>query len=180
MLRTLLMCTLLLPAVAFARDWQVDAAASTLGFTGSYQGEAFTGRFKSFEAQIRYDAVDLATARFDVKVDLASVDTTSSERDDTLKGSDFFAVAKFPSAHFVTSAFSAGSDGSVTAQGQLTLRDHTRPVTLKVKFAADGDHATLSVDTVLKRADFGVGSGSDWDDISAEIPVHGQLKLSAR
>ncbi|MCC6595435.1 MAG: YceI family protein, partial [Rhodanobacteraceae bacterium] len=66
MLRTLLMCTLLLPAVAFARDWQVDAAASTLGFTGSYQGEAFTGRFKSFEAQIRYDAADLATARFDV------------------------------------------------------------------------------------------------------------------
>ena len=122
MLRKLILCCLLLPAAAFARDWQVDPATSTLGFKGSYQGDAFSGKFKSFSAQVRYDAADLASAKFDVTVDLASADTASSERDDTLKGSDFFAVAKFPSAHFVTSDFSAGSDGSAATRTARCMR----------------------------------------------------------
>ena len=182
MLRILLLCAsaLAVPATASARDWQVDPAASTLGFKGSYQGDPFAGRFKSFTAQIAYDEADLGSAHFDVKVDLGSTDTASSERDDTLKGSDFFAVAKFPQAHFVTDSFARAADGTVTAQGRLTIRDQTHPVTLKLRFAADGAQATLDVDTVLKRADFGLGAGSDWNDISADIPVHGHLKLGAR
>ena len=89
-------------------------------------------------------------------------------------------MAKFPQAHFVTDSFARAADGTVTAQGRLTIRDQTHPVTLKLRFAADGAQATLDVDTVLKRADFGLGAGSDWSDISADIPVHGHLKLGAR
>lgn len=180
MLRILVLCVLLLPSLAFARDWQVDAAHSTLGFKASYQGDGFEGHFKAFKAAIAYDAADLATARFDVTVDLASVDTRASERDDTLKGSDFFAVGKYPQARFVTESFSKAADGSVSANGKLTIRDKTAPVTLKVKFVQNGDAATLDVDTVLKRADYGLGAGSDWVDISAEVPVHGHLILRAK
>lgn len=180
MKRILLACVLLLPALAFARDWQVDAAQSTLGFKASYQGDGFDGKFKRFEARIAFDSADLATAKFDVTIDLASADTGSSERDDTLKGGDFFAVAKFPQAHFVTESFAKAADGSVSANGKLTIRDKTAPVTLKVKFADSGDGATLDVDTVLKRADYGLGAGSDWVDIGAEVPVHGHLVLRAK
>lgn len=180
MKRILLACLLLVPALAFARDWQVDAAQSTLGFKASYQGDGFNGTFKSFEANISFDATDLALAKFDVTVDLASADTGSSERDDTLKGSDFFAVARFPQAHFLTESFAKAADGSISANGKLTIRDKTAPVTLKVKFVESGDGATLDVDTVLKRTDYGLGAGSDWVDISAEVPVHGHLILRAK
>jgi len=180
-MRTLILATvLLLPAAAFARDWNVDAAKSTLGFKGSYQKEAFAGSFKKFDATITYDAADLAKAKFDVNVDLASADTASAERDDTLKGSDFFATAKFPKAHFVTSSFAKGADGAVTAQGTLTIRDQSKPVALKVAFTESGNTATLDVDTVLKRADFGLGAGSDWTDVGADVPVHGHLVLNAK
>ena len=171
---------ILLPNAAQARDWQADAAQSTLTFKGSYQGEAFEGKFKKFESAISYDDADAAKSKFDVKVDLASVDTASSERDDSLKGADFFDLKKFPQAHFVTTSFAKGADGTVTAQGTLTIRDQTKPVTLKVKFAATGDKATLDVDTTLKRIDFGLGTGKDWADISADIPVHGHLVLSGK
>ena len=60
-------------------------------------------------------------------IDLASVDTTSTERDDALTGADFFDTGKFPQAHFVTSGFAKAADGSVEAQGQLTIRDRTQP-----------------------------------------------------
>ncbi len=171
---------LLLPLAASARDWQTDAALSTLTFKGTYQNEAFTGKFKKFEAAISYDAADLSKAKFDVKVDVSSVDTASAERDDSLKGEDFFEPKKFPQAHFVTESFAKSADGSVEAKGKLTVRDKTQPVTLKLKFAATGDKATLDVDTTLKRLDFGLGVSKDWADIGAEVPVHGHLVLTGK
>ena len=180
MVRTLILASLLLPFAAHARDWQVDHAKSSLGFKGSYQSESFDGRFKTFDATIAYDAGDLATAKFDVAIDLASADTQSGERDDTLKGSDFFDTGRFPKARFVTESFAKAADGGVEAKGKLTIRDRTQPVTLKVRFTKSGGGATLDVDTVLKRADFGLGSSSDWDDVGAEVPVHGHLVLGAK
>jgi len=180
MFRPFVIAALLLPTAAFARDWNVDAAKSTLGFKGSYQKEGFNGSFKKFDATIAYDAPDPTKGKFDVTIDLASADTASAERDDTLKGGDFFATAKFPKAHFVTSSFAKAADGSTTAQGTLTIRDQRKPVTLKVAFVESGNTATLDVDTVLKRADFGLGTGSDWSDVGTDVPVHGHLVLNAK
>ncbi len=180
MLRMLIASFLLLPGAAFAHDWQVDAAKSSLTFKGNYQGDAFNGTFKKFAATIAYDAADLATSKFDVTIDLASADTASSERDDTLKGSNFFDTGKFPQAHFLTQSFAKAADGSVTASGTLTIRDQSKQVTLKVTFAQNGTAATLDVDTQLKRADFGLGKGSDWVDVGADVPVHGHLVLSEK
>lgn len=171
---------LILPFIAEARDWQTDAAQSTLTFKGAYQGESFDGKFKKFDAAISYDENDVSKAKFDVKIDVASVDTASSERDDSLKGGDFFDPKKFPQAHFVTTTFTKSADGAVTAQGNLTIRDQTKPVTLKVKFTPNGDKATLDVDTTLKRLDFGLGNGKDWTDIGADVPVHGHLLLTGK
>lgn len=179
MLRTLMLAFLLLPCSAFARDWQVDAAKSSLSFRGTYQGQAFEGRFTRFQAAIRYDPNALAASKFDVTVALASADTASSERDDALQGSDFFDSAKFPQAHFVTTGF-VEADGGVEANGTLTIRDRTRPVTLKVRFVENGDGATLDVATTLKRTDFGLGASSDWDDIGVDVPVQAHLVLSGK
>ncbi|MEP7044947.1 MAG: YceI family protein [Dokdonella sp.] len=180
MLRPLICIAMLLPAAAFARDWQVDSAKSSLTFKGSYQGEAFDGKFKSFEATIAYDAADPSKSKFDVGIDLASADTANGDRDDSLHGSDFFDVKKSPKAHFVTDSFAKAADGGVEANGKLTIRDKTQAVTLKVKFAENGNTATLDVDTVLKRADYGLGAGKDWSDVGAEVPVHGHLILTAK
>jgi polyisoprenoid-binding protein YceI len=180
-IRLLLPALLLtLPLASQARDWAVDPAQSTLTFKGTYQSEGFDGKFKKFDAAISFDEADLSKAKFDVKIDVASVDTASSERDDSLKGEDFFDPKKFPQAHFVTQSFAKAADGSVEAKGSLTIRDQTKPVVLKVKFAATGDKATLDVDTVLKRADFGLGASKDWSDIAADVPVHGHLVLSGK
>jgi polyisoprenoid-binding protein YceI len=165
---------------AAARDWQVDAAKSTLAFKGTYQNGPFDGKFKKFDAAISFDENDTAKDRFDVKVDLASVDTQSSERDDTLRTADFFDTAKFPQAHFITQSFEKAADGTLQANGSLTIRDQSKPVVLKVKFVGAGDSATLDVDTTLKRLDFGLGTGSDWSDIGKDIAVHGHLVLTGK
>jgi polyisoprenoid-binding protein YceI len=170
---------LTLPFGAHARDWQVDAAQSSLGFTAAYDGESFDGRFAKFTAAIRYDAADPSTGHFDVTVDTTSVTTRNDERDESLTGSDFFDVAKFPKARFETTAFTAGADGSVTADGTLTIRDKSRPVRLKVVFKENGAAATLDVETTLQRADFGLGAGSDWNDVGKDVAVKAHLVLKS-
>jgi len=179
MLRMLTISLMLTPAALFARDWQVDSAKSTLTFKGTYQGQSFDGKFKKFAATISYDAADPTKSKFDVTVDLTSVDTGSGERDETLATSDFFDTAKTPSAHFVTESFAKSGDG-VEAKGNLTLHNQTKPVTLKVTFAENGNAAKLDVDTTLKRADFGLGNGADWADIGPDVPVHGHLALTGK
>jgi polyisoprenoid-binding protein YceI len=175
----LLLLTLICPP-AIARDWQVDPARSSLTFKGTYQDGPFQGKFAKFEAAIAFDETDLSKAKFDVKVNVASAQTESSERDDTLKTPDFFYVTKFPQAHFITESFGKGSDGGLEAKGTLTIRDVSKPVTLKVKFAGNGNSATLDVDTTLNRLDFDLGTGNDWADIGKEVPVHGHLALAGK
>jgi polyisoprenoid-binding protein YceI len=179
-MRKFILLLALLPLAGFARDWQVDSSKSSLTFNGTYQSGPFTGKFGKFEAAISYDEADLAKAKFDVKVDVGSLDTQSGERDDTLRTADFFNTAKFPQAHFVTTSFERGADGGVLAKGMLTIRDQSKPVTLKVKFAASAQGTTLDVDTTLNRLDFGLGSSSDWADISKDVGVHGHLLLTPK
>ena len=170
---------LLLPLTCLARDWQVDMAKSTLTFSGTYQGGPFTGKFRKFDAAISYDETDLSKSKFDVKIDVTSVDTQSSERDDTLRTADFFDTAKYPQAHFVTDSFERDGAG-VLAKGTLTIRETSKPVMLKVQFAASAAGTTLDADTTLNRLDFGLGTSNDWADIGKDIGVHGHLVLTAK
>jgi polyisoprenoid-binding protein YceI len=169
-------------APALAQTWNVDAAHSSLTFTNSYQNVEYTGQFRRFNAVIDYDPNDLAHAKFDVTIDITSLDTQNSERDQTALGADFFDTAKFPKAHFVTTAFHKAADGKILADGMLTLRGISKPVALTVLFKPDGNDATLDVTAQVKRLDFGIGAGQ-WADpsmIGDGVAVHGHLQLRAR
>jgi len=178
---TILLLALALPGAAAATDYTVQADASTLGFAGTFQGEAFQGHFGQWSAAISYDDTDPAQSKFDVEVILASARTGDSDRDSTLPGPDFFNTEKFPKAHFVTTGFHR--DGAqMIADGQLTLRGVTRPVSLKVDFKPQGDDATLDVSGTLQRLDFGVGGGeyADTSVIGADVQVTAHLQLATK
>lgn len=173
------LCVFALPALA--QGWQIDAVHSSLGFTNTYQNVEYSGQFKRFTAIIDYAPTDLAHAKFDVSVDITSLDTQNSERDRAALGTAFFDAAKFPNAHFVATSFRKAADGKVLADGVLTLRGVSKPVVLAVTFAQRGDTATLEVTAQLMRLDFGIGSG-EWADpsmIGNGVVVRGHLQLRA-
>ncbi len=144
-----------------AQDWQMSAGSS-LGFSSRFQGEAFTGQFKRFSPQIRFDPKKLAQARFDVSIDLSSADSRNSERDDTLKTSDFFDVKKAPTARYTASVFKDLGKGRYQANGLLSLRGIRKPVTLVFSWVP-GKNPVLRGEATLNRLDFGIGTG-DWAD----------------
>lgn len=169
---------LALPFAASAADYKVGPG-STLGFSGKFQGQQFDGSFGKFDAAISYDPANLATAKFDVTVDVATAKTGDGDRDKALPTSDFFDASKFPKAHYVTTGFTKNAKGDIVANGNLTLHGITKPVQLKVVFNPAAGGARLSVTGSLKRLDFGVGSGDykDTSTIADDVLVNGTLNL---
>lgn len=177
----LFMLAVALPCAAAATDYTVNQATSTLGFSGTFQGEAFQGKFGQWTAAIAYDPSDLAKSHFDVDVTLASVKTGDTDRDSALPGADFFNVAKFPHAHFVSTGMRKVG-ANVVADGQLTLRGVTKPVSLDVAYQPLGSGATLDINGTVKRLDFGVGAGdyADTSVIGADVKITAHLQLAPK
>lgn len=148
-------------AAAPATSFAADPASSRLEFTGVQAGADFQGAFHRFSAAVEFSPDALPNAHFDVVIDMASEDSGDKDRDGTMRGSDVFDVAHFPTAHYVTKSFAKTASG-YGALGSLTLHGVTKDVPIAFKFTPNATGgANLSGTAELKRLDFGVGHG-DW------------------
>lgn len=169
-----------LAAWAAAAQWSMKPADSTLTFVGNQAGAEFEGVFQKFTADIRFDPKDLAGSRFDVTIDLASVNSRDSERDDIIRGPDLFAVKQFPTARYAAEAFTHAGGAKYRATGKLTLRNVTRDVPIDFTFEPAADGAWLKGTARIRRLDFGVGQG-EWKDtewVGNDVGVKFALKLA--
>jgi polyisoprenoid-binding protein YceI len=164
-------------AFAAPGAYTADPGASRLEFSGVQAGAEFKAVFHKFTATIEFAPDTLASARFDVLIDAASVDSQDKDRDGTIRGPDIFDVAHFPTAHYATRSFAKTASG-FTAQGSLTLRGVTKDVPVDFRFTP-GAHPTLDGTANLKRLDFGAGQG-DWKStewVKDAVKVHFALVL---
>lgn len=172
--------TLLGVSAAFAAtQWRTEPKESTLTFSGTQAGAPFSGAFERFTAQINFDPKDLATSRFDVTVDVKSVNSKDQERDDTIRSSDFFDATRWPSSRFIADRFTDKGGGQFNAVGKLTLRDVTRDVPVDFTFTTDASGAWLRGRTTIKRLDFNVGQG-DWKDttwVGNDVTINFAIRL---
>ena len=154
---------LLATTPAFATDY-VQAPGSTLAFATAYEGEVFSGHFGQFTTTVSFDPQHPEAAKLEVVIPLASAGTGNPDRDQALLGPDFFSVDKFPQARYSATGFRAIGDGTYAADGTLTLRGVSQPVTLTFTWAG-GANPVLTGKATVQRLDFEVGGG-DWSDVS--------------
>jgi polyisoprenoid-binding protein YceI len=179
-LRYLLALVLVCGSVALAAtQWTVQPKESKLTFVGTALDAPFDGTFERFTADIKFDPKDLATSRFDVKIDLASANTQNEDRDGALKGDDFFAVKQFPTGHYAADHFTSQGGNKYSATGKLTIRNVTRDVPIQFTFENKNGSAWLKGSAQLKRLDFGVGQGEyqDTSQVGNDVKVNFVLLL---
>ena len=167
-------------AAAPAPMWVVDQRASKLGFNSSMAGEAFAGQFNRWQAAIRFDPKNLAGSSVQVRIDLASARTGSSDRDEALPGEDWFNVAKFGVATFTARTFRDLGGGRYQAAGTLSLRGVTRPLALAFQLRIQGNQARMVGNTVIDRHAFGVGQGQFAGADSIPFAVRVNVSLNAK
>ncbi|QCB54928.1 hypothetical protein E5675_11100 [Sphingopyxis sp. PAMC25046] len=153
-------------------DWTV-APGGRLGFTARWNGEAVNGSFDRWRAAIRFSPDELARSTIRVTVDLASTDTGDGQRDDSLKGGDFFNVSAHPNAAFTARDVRHLGGDRYEARGTLDLRGASKPATVRFTLRIDGDKARVAGTARIDRTAFGVGQG-EWaatDAIAAAVDV---------
>lgn len=161
--KPLLHVLLLVGLPAHAADY-TQAPGSNLAFAGSYQGEVFSGKFPDFKTRLSFDPKQLARARLDVTIPLASAATSNADYDGELHGAAFFNAAQFPQARYTATSFRALGGNRYAALGTLSLRGVRKPVTLEFTWTP-GARPVLAGKATVRRLSFGVGGG-EWADTS--------------
>ncbi len=144
----LLLCGLLFSTPAFAAPYTIDYKASSVSFSGKHAGNAFDGNFNTWQANVDFDAANLAKSSITATFDTASAKTGNLMYDGTLPSADWFDSKTYPQATFKSTQLTKNTDGSFTAKGDLTIRDTTFPVS----FVFTVDPADFSIPKLLATA----------------------------
>ncbi|WUI02636.1 YceI family protein [Spirillospora sp. NBC_00431] len=147
--------------------WAIDPVHSEITFTIRHLMTTVRGTFPDFggEVVIGDDPLD-SSARAEIR--MASIDTRSAERDEHIRSSDFLEVDRHPVMTFTGTGVERANIGRRARtpryhlDGDLTIKDVTRPVRLLTEFHGvgpdpwGGTRAGFTATASISRRDFGI------------------------
>jgi polyisoprenoid-binding protein YceI len=154
-----------LPALAATETYRIDPMHTRPGFEILHLGiSTQRGRFDRTTGRVALDR-EAGTGSVAIEIDATSISTGNALLDATLRGEDFFDVARYPKLSFHAERLEFEQGQPATAQGELTLLGVTRPVTLLInRFACTRKpflvRTTCGADIVatISRSAFGMTS----------------------
>jgi polyisoprenoid-binding protein YceI len=142
--------------------YALDESHTHIGFTARHLVVAKTrGSFASFRGALTV-AEDPLASSVEVEIDIASVDSRDEKRDGHLLSADFFDVEQYPTMTYRSTAVRRGDKGRFVVDGELTVRDVTRPVDLVAEFDGavsdpwGGTRVGFTAKAEVNREDFGL------------------------
>jgi polyisoprenoid-binding protein YceI len=149
--------------LAQTNKWSLDRLHSQISFSVSHMVVAEAeGKFDSFDLSLMSDKEDFTDGKLDLTIQTASVNTDNKDRDDHLRGAEFFDAAKFPTITFKSKELKKIADKKYKLVGDFTMHGVTKPVEFDAKFGGiikDGQgklHAGFKVTGEINRQNFGV------------------------
>ncbi len=143
--------------------WNIDQDHSSANFSIRHlMISSVRGRFGRLSGKIVGDPEDLSQGSAELSIDVSSVDTRQSDRDQHLRSQDFFDVEHFPWMTFRSTEIRARGKNQYDVVGELTIRGTTRPITVNVEFLGinqdpwGGTRAGFTGEARLNRKDFGL------------------------
>jgi polyisoprenoid-binding protein YceI len=175
-LRALVLLVALLPLAPCAQPpaYHIDPAKTHAEFEVEHLGVLRAhGTFENLSGSLSYDA-SAQTGAIDLTIPVASVATGWGARDQFLRGSSMFDAAQFPRMTFVSRRFEFEGGRVVRVEGELTLRDVTRPVTLDVRMLhCDRDTCVAEASGAIRRREFAMDNW--WPLIGDDVQLSFRL-----
>lgn len=162
--------------------WEIDSSRSTLSFSLRHIiFHEIRGQFRRWGGKLLVDRNTPSNSTVDIWVDLSSVETDSTERDEQVRSAEFFDVAHFPRAIFRNRSVEASPD-HIQVRGELDLHGVSHPVDVTVFFgpgATDeaSPRAEYEATATINRQDFGLRWCQDFD--SGGVVVGDRVALRA-
>jgi polyisoprenoid-binding protein YceI len=177
----ILFAAALLNTAAFAQStWTNDKMHSKLGFTITHLSVSdVDGIFKDFTCTIVASKPDFSDAKFDLTVNVTSVNTDVDYRDKDLQSASYFDAAKFPTMTFVSTGITTVSTNHYKLSGNLTLHGVTKPVTMDLWYRgtitnpmSKKDDAGFKLTGTINRKDFGIASSAPSAMLSDDVTIN--------
>ncbi len=170
MIRTIRASVLTISAIALAAAaataapvaYKIDKSHSDVGFKVRHFFSKTPGRFSDFSGMINLDEKNPSASSVDVTIQTASIQTNNERRDNHLRSDDFFNAEKFPTITFKSTKITPVEGNKFKVDGDLTIRDVTKPVTLDAELVGmgavgqSGTRAGFQATTSVNRKDYGV------------------------
>lgn len=116
-----------------AGKYELDPTHTEIGFVARHMLTKVRGRFTEFEGTIEVgERPEDSTVNVEIKT--ASVQTNTDQRDDHLRSADFFESEEYPVMTYRSTGWRHTGGSSFELDGELTIRDVTRPLTLEGEF----------------------------------------------
>lgn len=142
--------------------WTLDASHSEIGFTVRHAGiSRVRGSFDMVDGSAEI-AEDFTQSKIEGTALTASINTKDENRDNHLRGEDFFDVENHPKISFNVTEIKDWDGEEFTMIGDMTIRGTTKPVEFKGEFtgqAVDPFGATragFEAKTRISRKEFGL------------------------
>jgi polyisoprenoid-binding protein YceI len=145
------------------QDWKVSDNYSVKFDGGDPQGE-----FKGLKGLVRFDEKNLAASKFEVSIEVASINTGNGMKNTHAKGAGWFDAEKYPTISFASSAITKTSSG-YAAKGILEMRGVKKEITIPFTFTNNVFASNFEVN----RNEFGIG-----DPKHEKVPATLKLSIS--
>jgi polyisoprenoid-binding protein YceI len=143
-----------------AGTYEMDPHHTSAEFVARHMFTKVRGAFPEIEGTIHF-AEKPEDSTVEVELQTGTLSTNSEMRDEHLRGDDFFSVETYPTISFKSTAVRV--DGvDFELDGDLTVRDVTKPVTLKGEFLGWGKdmggkpRIFAEAKTTVEREDWGL------------------------
>lgn len=153
---------------ASAQVGKVIREKSRIEFVGAKVTRDHQGRFNTFDGWIEYAGGKPSRIAFDI--DMNDIWTDDEKLTGHLKSPDFFDVAKYPKATFVSTSLTeapAGTQGGAThiLKGNLNLHGVEKEVTVPVIATQSAEGVRTKSEFTIDRHDWGVSYKGMADDL---------------
>jgi polyisoprenoid-binding protein YceI len=154
------------PAIAQGQKYVITSQNSKIEFVGSKVTGKHNGSFGDFSGQVDYTG-NPETSRVNITIKTDSITTDTPDLTKHLKTADFFDVAKFPEATFVSTAIKPGGENGAThtVTGNLTMHGVTKAITFPATINVTPDAATVESSFSVNRKDFGINYAGAADNL---------------
>jgi polyisoprenoid-binding protein YceI len=168
------------PAIAAPESYSLDPAHTVPRFSYNHLGfSTQLSRFDKTSGKVVFDKA-AKTGSVDIVIDMKSVNTGFALFNEHIQGADFLDTAQYPTASFKSTKVTFKGGKPATIEGNLTIKDVTKQVTLTVTSFQAMPHPMLKKDaiganatTTIKRTEFNAGKYAPnvSDDVRIDIAL---------
>ena len=164
-IKTMLLAGLLASAVAVAAPLKTDAAKSSVSAVFKQMNVPVEAPFRSFSAQIDYDAAKPTASKASVEIATASLDVGDPDMNKEVAKKEWFNAAQFPKASFVSTSITPAGAGKFNVAGKLTIKGKAANVSFPLTVKTEGGKQVFEGQLPIRRLAFNIGEG-EWKDTS--------------